>query len=385
MDSTRDLLDFFPVHLDIEQLLRFLPPGANFTYRLKQRDSAVNFVYTELKPANVGDYLRKVETSPTYDNARTLGSAVTIQITAEGIPLDVDWLNKISSEGKGIILLEGRAATIRPLTVEVTDASGVVLAQVQLPISIDSVEKMFRHVNFLYVDNVNGGRPTDTSEPANYPDVLTDSYQFIFVHGYNVNPDDARGWNSKMFKSMWWTGSKAKFYGVTWNGADSQHFGVTVNYHINVDHAFGAAHPLANVIETLNQRGDVTVVAHSLGNMIVASAIHDWDAQFKTFCMIDAAVAIEALDGAATQDVNMAHEEWRNGGYDPQHLWASEWYTNPTLATDDARTGLTWRNRLKKVGITERAYNFYSSGEEVLAAPDPDYPVNRGCYRRRTV
>jgi hypothetical protein len=48
---------------------------------------------------------------------------------------------------------------------------------------------------------------------------------------YNVNPDQARGWESDIFKRMYWSGSHAKFYGVTWEEADSQvNDKVTINF-----------------------------------------------------------------------------------------------------------------------------------------------------------
>ena len=239
--------------------------------------------------------MRKSAGGSELDSADSLASAATIKVTADGVTLDPVWLAKIKSQGKGIILLEGRATTIKPLTLEVSDSNGVPLVHVQLPMSIDGVEKMFRHVNLLYVDGLSGGRLTETKAPANYPDSLTDATSFLFVHGYNVNPEQARGWNSKMFKSMWWAGSHSRFYGFTWNGADTQipGIGVTVNYHANVDHAFGAAQAFAGVVQTLGS--NVTVAAHSLGNMLVASAIQDWGARPARFCMIDAAVAIKPL------------------------------------------------------------------------------------------
>ena len=138
----------------------------------------------------------------------------------------------------------------------------------------------------MAADNASGGRDdyatgadTQHSEPENYPDSLCNNKSFVFVHGYNVNPEAARGWNSEMFKRLYQTGSKAKFVGTTWNGAETQIPGieVTVNFHKNVDHAFQTAKGtsqspgLATYINSLG--GDVILAAHSLGNMVVSSAM----------------------------------------------------------------------------------------------------------------
>ena len=66
-------------------------------------------------------------------------------------------------------------------------------------------------------------RLTDSQVP-NEPD--TNDKNFVFLHGYNVNPDQARGAFADMFKRLYWSGSHAKFYGVTWNGYESQARGI---------------------------------------------------------------------------------------------------------------------------------------------------------------
>jgi hypothetical protein len=44
------------------------------------------------------------------------------------------------------------------------------------------------------------------------------------------------------------------------------------------------------------------VAAHSLGNMLVGSAIHDWGARPENYYMIDAAVPKEAYDPMEADD-----------------------------------------------------------------------------------
>ena len=56
--GARDLIDLFPVYLDIKQLLTVLPPSDSIKYKLKQADSAVNFVYTNLTRDHAFDYQR---------------------------------------------------------------------------------------------------------------------------------------------------------------------------------------------------------------------------------------------------------------------------------------------------------------------------------------
>ncbi|HSS96029.1 MAG TPA: hypothetical protein VLK33_03325, partial [Terriglobales bacterium] len=139
--------------------------------------------------------------------------------------------------------------------------------------------------------------------------------------------------------------------------------------HKNVDNAFATAYPLANLLANLG--GDVTVAAHSLGNVAVSSAIQDWGAQPARYYMIDAAVALEAYDASVPTDDVMIHPDWisyRSAG-DSNYIlgdrvFASEWHLNPAFPPGDARRTLTWRDRFGNVGAN--TYNFYSSSEDVL-------------------
>jgi len=217
-------------------------------------------------------------------------------------------------------------------------------------------------------------RVTDASVP-NEPD--TSDKNFVFVHGYNVNPQQARGWDADIYKRMYWSGSHAKFWAVTWEGADTKGSFpfedlFTPNYHTNVVNAFLTAPTLANFVATLTNTGPVVVSAHSLGNMVTLSAISDWNAPISQYFMMDAAVATEAIDLNASMNTNMiyssSYSPWRNYG---TYVWASYWYQ--LFPTNDARSTLTWNNRvgnLRNVGV----YNFFSSGEEVLREYDPNPP-----------
>jgi len=375
VNGTRDLVDFFPVFLDIKRLLEILPSD-KFDYSLACEDPFLNYVATDLRPETVREYLTKLDsTTGELDSAGVLSNQPITRIVREGHKLNTDFLDKIQNEGKGVILVEAWSRVTHPLRLKVIrHDTGELVTQVELPLSIDGVEKMYRHVNFLYVDNAEGGRLTETREPPNYPDNLTSDKTFVFVHGFYVSPDEARGWNAEMFKRMYWTGSKANFIGVTWHGDETN--GTTIpDYHKNVDNAFATAEHLAAVLRNLGP--NVTVAAHSLGNIVVSSAIQDWGAAPAAYLMIDAAVPLEAYDGAAPTASAMIHPDWINylNAPDSHHsvadrVFASEWYLDPEFPPGDARRSLTWRDRLGNVGAN--TYNFYSSSEDVLRKHEGD-------------
>ena len=204
----------------------------------------------------------------------------------------------------------------------------------------------------------------------NEPD--TADKNFVFLHGYNVLPDEARGVAADMFKRMYWSGSHAKFWAVTWEGADTKgtfpfYYLFTPNYHSNVFNAFNTAPQLANFIATLTNTGPVVVAAHSLGNMVTLSAISDWNAPISQYFMMDAAVAIETIDPTSS-NTNMIYSTWQ--GY-TNRLFASDWWQ--LWPVSDNRSTLTWSNRVGNLRNVD-VYNFYSSGEEVLREYDSNPP-----------
>ena len=75
--------------------------------------------------------------------------------------------------------------------------------------------------------------------------------------------------------------------------------------------------------------------------------------------MINSSAALEAYAAGARNRNEMRHPDWHE--YD-EHLWSTEWYELFDKETD-ARSRMTWRGRF---GPLNNAYNFYSTGEEVL-------------------
>jgi hypothetical protein len=190
------------------------------------------------------------------------------------------------------------------------------------------------------------------------------------VHGYNVNAQQAREWNSTLFKNLYWSGLEHRFHAVTWKGDDSQTGGSfigatkTPNYHINVLHAYWTAPFLADYIEDIG--GADVLAAHSLGNMLSSCAIKQ-GAPVEKYFMLNAAVAKEAYDGTEFTS-NMIHSDYQDlkevhGG----KIMASDWY-RLFSSTNDLRSTLKWNDEF--AAVAPKAYNLYSSGDQVFAAHD---------------
>jgi hypothetical protein len=363
-----DLPDFFPLFFDLKTMIEVLPPSGSIQYKFKHEEDALGFVYTDLMPDQADDFCIEDATTGYGPNfTQPAKDATVTKITSAGVVLSTTFLNKIKDDGKGVLLFEASKATTKPLILEVTK-DGQKLTEVKFFLKVDSVEKMYRWVNLRGEIGANEERPTNVGQPDNYPDDLTNGKNLIQVHGYSVSEKGARGWNAEVFKRMHQLGSKAKFVAVTWRGDDSSQFTFgwrTPDYHENVTHAFETSQHLAAAVNGL--AGEKYIIGHSLGNMLVSSAIKDRSMSVNKYFAVDAAVAAESYDPALEQNGGMRdlmrNPDWQN--YNTR-LWSTEWYK--LFGSGDGRNTLTWRGRFGAFG---NMINFHSTGEEVLRNP-PD-------------
>jgi hypothetical protein len=412
IDGVRDLIDFFPVALDIKTLLGIFQPNV-YEYRLKAATENLKVVFPELTTETVENYLVDVET------ARTVALKQTFPVPQDKWPISGAYniaarqglstmlTTASTQDAPSVVLLEGVKSGQASLVLEVFDPSGNKVFSNSLNLSLDGVEQMFRHVNLINVATNEDtppqhlskwGEPGRSGEPSNCPDnkcLNTDGKEFVFVHGYNVDGQQARGWQNEMFKRLFWSGLKSRFWGVTWYGSETQLGSLTFNFHINVRHALHSASALRAFLNE-NMKGPTSIAAHSLGNLLVSSALIDPEkdsltAPISNVFMIDAAVPLEAftgeLEGGGDPNYSggdalytggddpavytaanpMAHSDWY--GY-AKKLGASEWYKHfiedvAVGGDKDQRQFLTFKNRFANL-IGANFYNFFSSGEEVL-------------------
>lgn len=390
VNGTRDLVDFFPVYLDLKQLLTVIPPTSpGVKYKLKQADGAVNFVYTSLTRQRAQDYQTGFPVtgfSDALDKAPNV--AITHQITASGVDLAQycpNFLSGIRDSEWGVILIEGRAVTTAPLVLSVEQSDGTVLSQMQLPLRISSVESMFRHVDMTQVPKKYGGSAYTLPAPVPvthtidlgeaWPDSQTSGKYFVFVHGFNVDGQRARGWNSEVFKRLHVLGSKARFIGVTWHGATGIKLGGSyTDYHAAVYNAFQTGDALASALG-FTSSADVTIAAHSLGNIVASQAIQSGGLVPTRYYMINCAAPIEAYDLPNVPDAQvhrMTESKWKVGAPGNRSTYAANWHQLFDATPADHRSELTWKGRFS--GVLRMTHNFYSAGDDVVEDPQWDSP-----------
>ena len=97
---------------------------------------------------------------------------------------------------------------------------------------------------------------------------------FVFLHGFNVDEEEAYDWNRKVFRRMYWSGFRDNYIGITWAG--DYGFPVEFWFDTNVYRALQTSHSICEFLKDLKNtsqpRRTTSIAAHSLGNLVM------WDA-----------------------------------------------------------------------------------------------------------
>ncbi|MEM9298196.1 MAG: hypothetical protein AAGA64_07375 [Bacteroidota bacterium] len=383
VDGTRDLVDFFPVAINgLSSLVRAYPPESGYKHLLKHEDDALNFTYTNLTRWNVKDYLESsLEVGFGNGLFEAPQEAATHHITAAGYDITQDkviidaLLDDVNPLG-GVILVEGRTTTDKPLVYAVEDVTGNVLAESKLELSISSVEDMYRTINFRSAISDDGTVDNsqvvaNTGQPSNLPDTTTDDRYFVFVHGYNVDEEAGRGWNAEVFKRLHQQGMTARFVGTQWYGDPPSALPAAKDFHKAGTQAFATSRLLG---QHLNFTGGspVVIAGHSMGNWVAGNAIAHEDLasniNLDKYFMINSALPIEAYDDSQVHDSGaltnrMVHNDWK---LYPEELYASRWSELFEDSPNDERKNLKWGGFFSNPDLLSRTYNFYSTGEDVV-------------------
>ncbi len=372
VNGKRDLLDLFPVWLDMRETMAMLGVLGRVNYRLT--GSGLNFNVTGLRRNEAGSFLTEdcvkggktfcspVESMPMYNHYDIRLPSLPVYTVPgnqppvfhpDGPNVSAPFYQRILGDGgSGVLICECSGAGAE-LGVEV-NFSGIPFATFTFDVSSSEVWDMFRMANFRGVE-------TTCSDPSNDP-AGDGGGHLVFVHGYQPKTQDGdmTEWVCEIFKRFWQSGLGARFHGVLWRSNQAPPAG----YQVNVTNAFSVAPRVKGYVDSLP--GDKVVVAHSMGNLVVSSAIVDHGMTVSHYMMCDAAVPVEAYSADAEEDPRLYHPDWEE--YDPR-TWASNWHRLFT-GTDPSRAELTWRGRFAPVFGKTRVWNFFSSGDEVFSLTD---------------
>lgn len=384
VDGVRDLIDFFPVHLNIAEVLKRYPADENEYVLMHEDEGLKGFEYATCiingsdDVRAPGSHVRKVST------AKLMAKQPLGLISKQGRKLSREYLEKCEG-GNGVLLLEACKSSNKPLMLHVVKKdSDEPIVELSFPIICSNVESMFRQVNLRKELGGDGGRPSAPGDPEGYPDELTNGKYVAYIHGYNVSGESARGSQANLFKRFHQLGSRARFIGISWHG-NPPNPGINLvmppDYHMAVANGLKTGAILKDKL-AFTQGADLTVMAHSLGNSVASSAIANHGLKAKQYYMINGAIALEAYDASQMSNSdnhpdmsrNMTEDSWkRYYDYDSgsqKRLLAANWYRLFKDKPNDHRNKLTWRNVFAKNELLSIAYNFYSPSDEVVENAD---------------
>ncbi|MGN0846459.1 MAG: hypothetical protein ACI4RA_03640 [Kiritimatiellia bacterium] len=371
VNGRNDLVNLCPLAVDLTTLRRAWGDGAAYEF-LTGGPGSVRFTFAETRWDAVGDMVR-VDQRTVFDEDLHEARLATTGAGDEGevgfeIPAR---LLDVGERGRGIVAVEFADPVWRELRVRVRQrGTGDVLFESSVGVRVCDVHRMYRWLNLEHACGASAAAKYATRTSVDWPDAAHADADVVFVHGYNMHPDEAWDWSQAMFKRLWWSGLDAGFAAVLWRGNEGQFWlpganaYVTRNYHQNVLNAFRTAGALAKEVGRLPGARKY-LVAHSLGNMVVSAARQDHGLRYERYFMLNAAVPVEAYDaGGATEETRwcMTPEAWR--GY-PECVRASRWHA--LFPEGDARRALTWKGRF---GDVDGTVNLYSSQDEVVANGD---------------
>ncbi len=365
VNGTFDLVNFFPVALDLSKFTDAWQNRVTYTlYPEWGNTNSFNFCFADV-PWNRAGSIQT--TNVTTLAGQPLSSASLTSLPKTGYQLHYyDTLTQFS-ENSGLLICEAKSryAALR-IDIKVGDT---LLYSYSVPMTILPVKEMYSWYNFRSLSGDTTGRETTL---RSHPEAYTKS--LIFLHGANVSSGAAEEWGDILFKRLWISGSRARFYNVDWRSdIDSD-----ANYHQNASNAFVVASQIVSTI-TNSIPGEKVVMAHSLGNMVVSSMIHDYGLQVSKYLMCNSAVPAEAYDRSMSlRTSKLVHPDWEEY---PTNSWTASWHTLFKDDLNDDRKYLGWPGRF--TNVLNKAVNFYSTsdqgGDEVLElAIDNDVGILTG-------
>ncbi len=382
VNGERDLVDFFPVQLRIKKLLELFP-SATHDYKISHPTGAFHFIEmptiqpdSQRESTGAGSYLAN-ETMAQFAMGQPMNDTA-----GQGTALTEGYLAAIEN-GMGVLIFESTEETNQSFELIVTKKQGGnTRAHIKdvLKMKTKKVENLYWRAN---IRPAAYNQPVPAIVPASeqkHIDILKDRW-FVFCHGYNVSEQNARGWNAEMFKRMTQMGFQSKFLAVSWEGNQGQISGIvpliggaTPDYWHNIYNAFRSSSHLASLVNGLSG-GEVVIAGHSMGNMLVSSAICNHGGgslNAENYFMLNAAVARGAYSAShvATDRSDMRHPTWQNHA---TRLWSTD-YWKLFEGTQDNRKKLTWQSQFSSLGSKTSPHNYYSSGEDVLMSGDGVVP-----------
>jgi hypothetical protein len=172
----------------------------------------------------------------------------------------------------------------------------------------------------------------------------------IMVHGWNMTDPDRRTFSESFFKRLWWKGYKGRFATFAWPtyNVDDDILGFLPAHYNKSEYVAWKYGPALKAYVNSISKGSKNVCAHSMGNVVMASAL-------KSGLSVNSYVAMEAAIPSGCYDASAG-----NNNYTP---FTSLDQSNPTPI--HANPDLGYRGLMD--GVSGNFHNFHSENDFALA------------------
>jgi hypothetical protein len=130
----------------------------------------------------------------------------------------------------------------------------------------------------------------------------------VFVHGWNVSYDDYTGVAQTMFKRLWHQGYKGHFASFRWDTRKSDNMFDPGEYNRSENRAFVYGASLKSWVATLSANYSVSIVGHSMGNVVCGEALRQ-GMRIRNYVLMEAAIPMSCYDPNAQQLARLVNKD----------------------------------------------------------------------------
>lgn len=277
--SKRDLEDFFRLHLYFGGLQAQIADGT-YTVGLKWKSvtgSPSIKIYQAVETDGSTGYLTDDATAASQIGGNYKTAKVVInQMSATMLPLDV--FSGLGANANVYLLFEAAAEGKGRLVLTLHDSNGIEIGEgPSVWLELKNVKQMYARATAT-PDTL--AKPYESDSPT-FDDsgfsFTAESYTppqdeeqkaLVFVHGWNMSYNDYISFSETMFKRMWHQGFKGRFCAFRWATLTS-----VTSYNTSEYRAWKYGKSLKSYVESLPGNYVKNVAAHSMGNVVMGSAL----------------------------------------------------------------------------------------------------------------
>jgi hypothetical protein len=254
------------------------------------------------------------------------------------------WRGNNAQDSKKCLLFEAGAEGKGQLVMTVNKSDGTQIAEVLgVWLDLKTIKRMYQRYAGSG-ENQWGSVPFE-KDPSEQPNAI------VFVHGWRMAPETASNFAETLYKRLWHRGFRGRFAAFRWDTHWSDKYGwlpyagqaidsYLAKYNDSEHNAWLAGSSLASFINSLPSTYSKNVAAHSMGNIVVGSALLA-GANLQNYALMQAAVPAACYD----------EDETRIKQTQPyNHLTFTMWdELTPEDDVDPAVRAVAYRGRLKDV------------------------------------